>query len=127
MKKQRYLKKFETLEEQIEFIKDHEIEDEITERALLYSLQVGIEICMDIIAMKVKDIGLVVQDDYTNINRLVEEDIICEKEAKILRKYNGMRNIIVHRYNKIDIKIIQGALGRIDELLNLALKIIGES
>ncbi|MBU7011087.1 MAG: DUF86 domain-containing protein [Theionarchaea archaeon] len=109
MRKQRYLEKIENLEKQIEFIESHKIEDEVTERALLYSLQVSVEICMDIIAMKVKDTGLVVEDNYTNINKLAEENVLEEKEAEILRKYNGIRNIIVHKYNKIEISIIKKA------------------
>ncbi len=47
-----------------------------------------------------------------------------EKEAEILRKYNGIRNIIVHKYNKIEISIIKEALERISELLSLVLKIV---
>ncbi len=64
---ERYLKKIEILERESEFITNHKITDEVTERAALYSLQICIESGMDIIAMKVKDIGLVVEDDYTNI------------------------------------------------------------
>ncbi|MEA1992935.1 MAG: HepT-like ribonuclease domain-containing protein [Euryarchaeota archaeon] len=33
-----------------------------------------------------------------------------------------MRNIIVHRYDKIDIEIIKEALGRVEELLAITLK-----
>lgn len=42
MRKQRYLEKIENLEKQIEFIESHKIEDEVTERALLYSFQVSV-------------------------------------------------------------------------------------
>ncbi len=36
--KERYIKKLETFEKEREFIKSHKISDEITQRALLYSL-----------------------------------------------------------------------------------------
>lgn len=34
---------------------------------------------MDLCAMKVKDSGLVVEDDYTNIEKLQEEEIITDQ------------------------------------------------
>ncbi|WP_423792186.1 hypothetical protein ACPB8Q_05510 [Methanocaldococcus indicus] len=41
--------KLEKFEEEYYFIKEHEIIDEITKRALLYSLQLCVDITMDII------------------------------------------------------------------------------
>jgi len=56
MRKKRYLKKIEKFETEKEYIQQHEIEDDTTERAILYSFQVSVEIITDIIAMKVKRI-----------------------------------------------------------------------
>ena len=45
----------------------------------MYSLQLCVDIAMDVVAMLTKDIGIVVEDDYTNIQRLLEKDVISEK------------------------------------------------
>lgn len=45
----RYLSKLERFNEEEEFIFAHNMENEGTERALLYSLQVAVEISMDMI------------------------------------------------------------------------------
>ena len=44
----------------------------VRERSL-YSLQLCVDIAMDVVAMLTKDIGIVVEDDYTNIQRLLEK------------------------------------------------------
>jgi len=49
--------------------------------------------------MKTKDIGLVVEDDYTNIEKLIKNDTISMKDGALLRKYNDIRNAIVHKYD----------------------------
>ena len=123
MRKKRYLKKIENFEKEKEYIQQHEIEDDTTERAILYSFQVSVEITTDIVAMKVKDIGRVVEDDYSNIEKLVEEGIINQKEADLLKRFNGVRNAVVHKYDKLDIEIIKNALDSLDELSEIVYKI----
>lgn len=123
MKKERYLNKIETFEKEKEFIEDHNIDDDINERAVLYSLQVCVEVSMDIVAMKTKDSGLLVQDDYSNIEKLVDEDIISEEEGETLKQFNGIRNAVVHKYDKLDMKIIEQAVDKIDELSEVVYKI----
>ncbi len=49
---------------------------------------------MDIVAMLTKDAGLVVRDDYTNIEKLSREGIIVPEEEGALKEYNGLRNSI---------------------------------
>lgn len=121
--RERYLKKLETLEKEREFIKSHKISDEVTQRALLYSLQICVETAMDIAAMKIKDSGMVVEDDYSNIGRLVENKIIKPKEGDLLKKFNGIRNAIAHKYDRLDMEIIGEALKRIDEFSDVVLRI----
>lgn len=120
---ERYLKKLETFEKEREFIKSHEMTDEITRRAMLYSIQICVEVAMDIVAMKIKDAGLVVEDDYTNIGKLVEERVITPGDGDLLRKFSGIRNAIAHRYDKLDMEIIKEAVSRVDELGDVVLKI----
>ncbi len=119
----RYLSKLERFFEEEEFILSHKIEDEVTERALLHALEIAVEISMDIIAMKIRNTGLKVEDDASNIERIIREGIISENEADFLRQMNGIRNFIVHRYNKLDMDIINEALSRISEMKGIIVKI----
>ena len=120
---ERYLKKIEMLERELEYINSHKITDEVTERAALYSLQTCIESGMDIIAMKVKDLGLVVEDDYTNIEKLIQGNVITLKEGELLKEFNGIRNAVVHKYNSLEMAIIKEALERIAEFAEVIFKI----
>ncbi|MFO7791415.1 MAG: DUF86 domain-containing protein [Candidatus Saliniplasma sp.] len=123
MKKDRYLKKIETFEKEKEFIENHEIKDDTSERAVLYSLQICIEVAMDLAAMRIKDTGLVVEDDYTNIEKLIDEDILSEEKGSLLKQFNGIRNAIVHKYDKLNIDIIKEAINKIGDLSETVNKI----
>jgi len=122
-RKKRYLKKIETLEKEVEFINTHEMRDEVSRRAVFYSLEVCIEVMMDLVAMTVKDSGLVVEDDYTNLEKLQDGGVLDDKDIETLRRYNGMRNIIVHRYNKVDTDVVKEGAKKIDGLMKIALRI----
>jgi uncharacterized protein YutE (UPF0331/DUF86 family) len=119
----RYLSKVERFTEEEEFISTHTIDNDVTERALLYSLQVVVEISMDIIAMKVRDTGLKVEDDATNIEKITDKKIISQHEGDFLRQINGVRNFIVHRYDYLDMDIVNEALSRISELKGIIVKV----
>lgn len=106
VREDRYLSKLETLIKEEEFVKAYRIEDEVTERALLHALEIAAEISMDIIAMKIRDMGLKVEDDTTDIEKIAHEGIIPKSESDFLRQMNGVRNFVVHRYNKLDMGII---------------------
>ena len=73
MQEDRYLNKIERFLKEEEFLNSHRITDDITERALLYAIQISIEVAIDIAAMKVRDMGLKVEDDTTNIEKLITE------------------------------------------------------
>ncbi len=124
MREDRYLSKIEKFMREQEFIKSHKIKDDVTERALLYSMQVSVEIAMDIVAMKVRDAGLKVEDDATNIEKLLAEGVISKKDGEFLREMNGVRNFIVHRYERLDMDIVREALERIGELEEIIVKIV---
>ncbi|MDK2915415.1 MAG: hypothetical protein PWQ79_2330 [Thermococcaceae archaeon] len=126
MRRQRYLEKLEKFEEEYEFIKAHEMRDEVTQRALLYSLQVSVDVAMDIVAMLTKDLGITVEDDYTNIERLEKKGVLSSEEASLLRKYNGLRNAIVHKYDRLNMTMVEEGLKRIDGLYELVLKLVEE-
>jgi len=90
MRKKRYIEKLELFEREMEFIKSHDMSDEITERALLYSLQVCVDIATDVVAMLTKDMGLAVEDDYTNIAKLEKEGALKKEDSELIRKFNGI-------------------------------------
>jgi len=119
----RYLTKVERFIKEEEFIMSHTIENDVTERALLYSLQVSIEISMDIVAMKLRDMGLKVDDDATNIEKIERQGIITQGEADFLKEINGVRNFIVHRYNQVNMNLVNEALSRINDLKTITLKV----
>ena len=123
MRRKRYLEKLEFFEAEVNFIESHEVCDDVTERALLHSLQTCAEISMDVVAMLTKDAGLAVGDDYTNIEKLARESIIDVNEMKVLNEYNGMRNSIVHRYGTLDMKRVIEGLDGIDKLYQVIVKL----
>lgn len=124
VRRHRYLEKLERFEEEYEFIKSHEMKDDVTQRALFYSLQLCVDITMDLAAMLVKDLGMTVEDDYTNIDRLRKAKVISEDEAGLLRAYNGLRNAIVHKYDRLNLDAVREGLSRIDELYEIVIKLV---
>lgn len=123
MRRKRYLEKLEFFEDEFNFIASHEICDDVTERALLHSLQTCSEISMDVVAMLTKDVGLAVGDDYTNIEKLASESIIDMNEMEVLKEYNGLRNSIVHRYGTLDMERVIEGLDGIDKLYQVVVKL----
>jgi len=120
----RYFKKLEKFEEEYEIIQKYNITDEITKRALMYSLQICIEVVMDVVAMTVKDIGAIVEDDYSNIQTLTDKKLLSKEDASLLKLYNGLRNAIVHKYDNINLNIVKEGLDRIGEVYEIIIKLI---
>lgn len=123
MRRERYLEKLELFEDELDFIESHDICDDVTERALLHSLQTCVEISMDIVAMLTKDAGLVVGGDYANIEKLSREHILGTDEKETLKGYNGLRNSIVHRYNHLDMGRVAEGLEGVDKLYLIVAKL----
>ena len=120
----RYFKKLEKFEEEYEIIQKYDITDEITKRALMYSLQICVEVVMDVVAMTVKDIGAIVEDDYSNIQTLTDKKLLSKEDASLLKLYNGLRNAIVHKYDNINLNIVKEGLDRIGEVYEIIIKLI---
>ena len=70
--------------------------------ALLYRVQVAIEAVVDIVAMLVKDKGYSVSDDYHNIDQMIKLKVVNLALGEELKKLNGLRNAIVHKYNAFE-------------------------
>ncbi len=103
-----------------------EPKNELEKRGIFYSLQTSIEAMVDLIAMLVKDLGIQVKDDIINISKIVKVRNIDFELGEKLKKANGLRNIIVHRYNEIDEQIILESVGEVKYLLLRWIEIIEE-
>ncbi len=102
-RKKRYLEKIELAEKRIIEIEEWiSSQDEKSKLASYKAFQEIVEVISDIAAMLLKDKEKLVEDDYKNIEKLMQLKIIGDNEAKILEDANGLRNRIIHKYNKTD-------------------------
>ena len=85
--------------------------------ATLYRLQISIDAIMDIIAMLVKDKGEEVSDDYNNIRALEKIKVLDKKLADNITMLNGLRNAIVHKYNKFEEETVIKDISKIKKLI----------
>lgn len=72
---------------------------------------------MDICAMLTKDLGRRVEDDYSNIEHLYEIGVLDRALADRLKMCNGLRNWLVHRYNRVDKKLVLESVDKVKETL----------
>ncbi|MBD3255340.1 MAG: DUF86 domain-containing protein [Candidatus Lokiarchaeota archaeon] len=110
-RKQRYKKKLEKLESYqhlfrkwFESYKSNQLnKGENFEKifAIYHSIQLIIEVITDIVGMMVKDLSLIVEDNYSNFEKLLNREIISSDLFQGLKNLNGLRNRIVHDYNGI--------------------------
>ncbi|WXG42064.1 MAG: DUF86 domain-containing protein [Candidatus Freyarchaeum deiterrae] len=109
-RKESYLRKILSIQENIKSVKEWTAEtnleeflgDKKTRFAVFKAFQEVVETCMDLAAMLIKDRGIPPEDDYTNLEKLREEKVISEKMRDILSEANGLRNWVIHRYNKLN-------------------------
>ena len=115
----RYLDKINLINNRIELIHtwmdDIELEDfvkdEKTKLAVYKAFQEIVEAYMDVFAMMCKDMNILPKDDYTNLGNVSK---VLKIDVNPLIEANGLRNVIIHRYNSVDDKI---AYNRIKDLL----------
>ncbi|TFG02986.1 MAG: DUF86 domain-containing protein [Promethearchaeota archaeon] len=100
--------------------------NELEKRGIFYTIQTSIESLIDLIAMVVKDLGIPVNDDEKNISELINRRKIDPELGEDLKKANGMRNILVHRYNSIEEETIFESENKLKKLFLEWLKIIEE-
>ena len=105
-RERRFYQKLETLEDRLAFIEenfpeiDELIGNRVLRKALYKEFQELTEALGDLSAMMAKEEGILVKDDYTNLERLktlLEPDVI-----ENLKRANGLRNVLVHEYNGVD-------------------------
>lgn len=98
--------------------------DDLVVDGILYRVQTSIDAAMDMAAMLVRDIGIDVSEDYNNIEILCKNEIIDINLADDLKKLNGMRNAIVHKYGSVDTQLVLQNLENIKEILRNFIEII---
>ena len=107
-RQKRYKEKIDYARDRISDLEDWLYAEDIKERKTLFAsekaLQEVVECLADIFSMILSDLGLVVNDDYSNIEKLEEKKILSEENAAICIEANGLRNRVVHRYNHVDEK-----------------------
>ena len=97
-----YRRKLEFIVDRITILPKNVEENIFFLDALFYRLQVSVDAAMDVVAMLCKDLGITVKDDYSNINELETLDTFSKEFSNELRRLNGLRNALAHRYNKIE-------------------------
>jgi uncharacterized protein YutE (UPF0331/DUF86 family) len=127
-RKRRYKEKKEFIEKRlIEMEEWITGEDEKTKLACYKAFQEIIEAFFDLAAMLIRDKGKLVEDDHKNIDKLAEIGIINARDSEILHDANGLRNRIVHKYNKIDDNIArESIIALIPYLKNILKKLVQE-
>ncbi|KKN34627.1 hypothetical protein LCGC14_0791740 [marine sediment metagenome] len=105
-RKNQYKRKSEFIIDKITHLPENIDENKFFIDALFYRLQISIDASMDIVAMLCKDLGITVQDDYSNLDELEKISLFTPGLINNLRKWNGLRNVLVYKYNKIEEDII---------------------
>ena len=105
-RREQYKRKLEFIADKIAVLPENFDDNLFMLDALFYRLQVSIDAVMDVIAMLNKDLGITVKDDYSNIDELDKLNIFPDNLLKQIRHLNGLRNVIVHRYNNIEEDLI---------------------
>lgn len=105
-RREQYKRRLEFIADKIAVLPENFDDNLFMLDALFYRLQVSIDAVMDVIAMLNKDLGITVKDDYSNIDELDKLNIFPDNFLNQIRRLNGLRNVIVHRYNKIEEDLI---------------------
>jgi uncharacterized protein YutE (UPF0331/DUF86 family) len=104
--KKRLLEKVETVVERVEFIEEHLSDeifcDRILRKAIYKEFQEAVEAASDVCAMVRRGLNSSAKDDYSNIDFLVEKDILKERMGEKLKEANGLRNRLIHGYDGVN-------------------------
>ena len=103
-RKKRYNEKVQLIDERLKDVEDliSDFDNKINRLACYKAFQEIVEGLFDIIAMLLKDKNKIVEDDYANIGKLEDTKAISKDDAAVLREANGLRNRVIHKYNKTD-------------------------
>lgn len=92
-----------------------------TKLATQRALQLALQICIDVGAHLIAELGLPPPDDYRGVfSRLEEAEILDADLAGRLRRAAGLRNLLVHGYAEVDDRKVWVALAGLDDLRDYA-------
>jgi len=114
---EQYKRKLEFIIDKITVLPEKLDDNKFFLDALFYRLQISIDASMDVVAMLCKDLGITVKDDYSNLDEMEKLSIFTPGLINELRKWNGLRNVLVHKYNKIEEEIVFQNKNRVVETL----------
>lgn len=114
---EQYKRKLEFIIDKITVLPEKLDDNKFFLDALFYRLQISIDASMDVVAMLCKDLGITVKDDYSNLDEIEKLSIFTPGLINELRKWNGLRNVLVHKYNKIEEEIVFQNKNRVVETL----------
>ena len=104
--KKRVMEKVEIVVERVEFIEEHLskeiLRDRILRKAIYKEFQEAVEAMADICAMVRRGTNSSAKDDYSNIDFLVEKDVLEERTGIKLKEANGLRNRLIHGYDGVN-------------------------
>jgi uncharacterized protein YutE (UPF0331/DUF86 family) len=88
--------------------------------AAAHAIQLSVQICIDIGAHLIAELGLQAPSDYRGIFTGLLSAGLEPELAERLAEAVGMRNILVHGYLEVDDEAVWDALGRLDDLRRFA-------
>jgi uncharacterized protein YutE (UPF0331/DUF86 family) len=98
--------------------------NELEKRGIFYTVQTVIEAIIDLVAMLVKDLGIEVKDDSSNIDAFAQHQKINLVLWSQLKQANSMRNLLVLRYNGVEEQKITSSIAELKEIITNCVKII---
>ncbi len=85
-----------------------------------HAIQLAIQICIDVGAHLIAELGLETPSDYRGVFEGLRDAGLDPQLADRLADAAGMRNILVHDYLEVDDVAVWDALGRLDDLRQFA-------
>jgi uncharacterized protein YutE (UPF0331/DUF86 family) len=91
-----------------------------TRLAADHAIQLAIQICIDIGAHLIAELGLETPSEYRGVFENLRKAGLDPQLAERLADAAGMRDALVHAYLEVDDEAVWDALGRLDELRRFA-------
>lgn len=89
--------------------------------AAQHAIQLAIQICVDVGAHLIAELGPRMPDDYKGVFAVLQEPLgLSSKLVEGLSAAAGMRNVLVHVYLEVDDDKVWEALGHLDDLREFA-------
>lgn len=89
--------------------------------AAQHAIQLAIQICVDIGAHLISELGMRMPDDYKGVFVALSDPLALDPElVSGLGEAAGMRNVLVHVYLEVDDDEVWKALGHLDDLREFA-------